>query len=182
MTKPYAVVFAGVPGSSKTIISNYLSVKFHLPVFNNDQLRFEVKEDLMADNINIPAVLAEYEKRYKERFEELLATGHPMLLDGSIDRRWPQTKKQLKKFGYVWFVIDMELSPAFLKKFFVATGRPKFLDQLPKYLDDHQRFMRDYAADVSLQITDELFFNRLQIAADGLIKFVNSLEKESLKR
>lgn len=177
MSKPFAVVFAGVQGSSKTIISNYLSVKFNLPVFNNDQLRFEVKEDMMADNINRPDVLAEYERRYKERFEELLATGHPMLLDGSIDRRWEQTKSQLKKAGYAWFVIDMELSPAFLKKFFIATGRPKFLDKLPRYIEDHQKFMEKYSGEVSLQITDELFLKRLELSAKGLQEFINNLEK-----
>jgi len=177
MTKPYAVVFAGVPGSSKTIISNYLSVKFNLPVFNNDQLRFEVKEDLRAANINIPEVLAEYERRYKERFEELLSTGNPILLDGSVDRRWAQTKNQLMVAGYAWYMIDMELSEAFLEKFFVATGRPKFLDQLPRYIKEHDQFMQKYSDDVGLQITDELFLKRLQIAADGLTKFIDSLEK-----
>ncbi len=173
MTKPFAVVFAGVPGSSKTIISNYLSAKFRLPVFNNDQLRFEVKEDMMADNINRPDVLAEYERRYKERFEELLATGHPMLLDGSIDRRWAETKEQLSRHGYGWFVIDMELSEEFLDKFFVATGRPKFLDKLPKYLDDHRIFMEKYSDDVSVQITDDTFKNRIDIAAKSLENFIN---------
>jgi len=177
MSKSFAVVFAGVPGSSKTIISNYLSVKFGLPVFNNDQIRFEVKEDMMADNINRPDVLAEYERRYKERFEELLSTGHPMLLDGSIDRRWPQTKEQLKKFGYEWFLIDMELSKKFLDQFFVSTGRPKFLDQLPRYLEDHAKFMKDYSDDVNIQITDELFPKRLEIAASGLRTFIDNLEK-----
>ncbi|MEX1995712.1 MAG: hypothetical protein WD887_02965, partial [Candidatus Saccharimonadales bacterium] len=80
--KPYAVVFAGVPGSSKTIISNYLSGKFGLPVFNNDQLRNEVKEDMLADNINIPAVLAEFERRQTQRRLEVLATGRPIIFDG----------------------------------------------------------------------------------------------------
>jgi len=181
MTKSYVVVFAGVPGSSKTIIANYLSVKFNLPVFNNDQLRFEVKEDMMAANINAPEVLAEFEKRYKERFEEFLTTGHPMLLDGSIDRRWKETKKQLGAAGYVWYMIDMEMTEPFLKDFFIATGRPKFLDQLPRYLEDHRQFMKQYSSDVSLQITDETFPDRLRLAADGLQAFLDKLEKEPVK-
>ena len=177
MSKPFAVVFAGVQGSSKTIISNYLSAKFNLPVFNNDQLRFEVKEDMMADNINRPDVLAEYERRYKERFEELLATGHPMLLDGSIDRRWEQTKDQLKAADYAWFVISMELSPSFLERFFVATGRPKFLDKLPNYIADHEKFMADHSREVNLQISDEQFPKRLELSAKALQEFIDNLAK-----
>ena len=175
MSQPFAVVFAGVPCSSKTIISNYFSAKFGLPIFNNDQLRFEVKEDMMADNINRPDVLAEYERRYTERFEELLATGHPMILDGSIDRRWPETKAQLEKFGYAWFLIDMELSESFLREFFVATGRPKFLDKLPRYLEDHRQFMERYSSDVSIQITDDMFLKRLELSASGLREFIDNL-------
>lgn len=181
MSRSFAVAFAGVPGSSKTIISNYLSTKFNLPVFNNDQLRFEVKEDMRAANINIPEVLDEYERRYTERFEDFLSTGHSMLLDGSIDRRWGQTKKQLKKFGYAWFVIDMEFSPKFLEEFFIATGRPKFLDQLSKYLDDHAKFMKKYVGDVGVQITDDQFYDRLKIAESALRKFINDLENGGIK-
>lgn len=182
MSRSFAVVFAGVPGSSKTIISNYLSTKFNLPVFNNDQLRFEVKEDMRAANINTPEVLAEYERRYTERFEDFLSTGHSMLLDGSIDRRWPQTKEQLEKFGYGWFLIDMELTSEFLEKFFIATGRPKFLDQLPRYLDDHAKFMNKYSEDVNIQINDAHFPDRIKIAEAALRKFINDLENGSIKR
>lgn len=172
MNKPYAVVFAGVPGSSKTIISNYLSVKYNLPVFNNDQLRFEVKEDMMTDNINRPDVLERYERVYIERFEELLRTGNSMILDGSIDRRWVQTKQQLQAHGYSWFMISIDLSKEFLDKFFIATGRPKFLDKLPKYIQDHNAFLEKYSSEVSLHITDDTFKNRIHLAANNLKKFL----------
>jgi hypothetical protein len=181
MPKPFAVVFSGVPGSSKTIISNYLSVKFLLPVFNNDQLRFEVKEDMRADNINRSDVLAEYERRYKDRFEELLATGHPMLLDGSIDRRWPQTRRQLQQFGYRWYLIEMALSEAFLRKFFIDTGRPKFLDQLPRYIEDHEKFIKEYGGEIDLRIGDDDFSRRLGMAQNGVSEFIKLLEAQAKK-
>jgi hypothetical protein len=176
MSSSFAVTFAGVPGSSKTIISNYLSVKFNLPVFNNDQLRFEVKEDMMVANINEPKVLAEYEKRYKERFEGLLLTRHPMLLDGSVDRRWSQTKLQLQQNGYSWLIISMDLSEEFLKHFFVVTGRPKFLAKLPKYIADHDNFNRLYSGDVGLSINDEKFTQRIKLSATALQHFLSELE------
>jgi hypothetical protein len=175
MKKPYAVVFAGVPGSSKTIVANYLSIKFNLPVFNNDQLRFEIKEDLLVDNINIPEALAEFEKRYKERYLELLATGNPAIVDGSVDRSWVKHKKRLKKAGYIWYMINMELSKEFLEKLFNSTGRSKFLTRLPGYLEQHRRFMQKYSDDVNLQITDDKFKDRLKLASEGLQKFINKL-------
>jgi hypothetical protein len=182
MRQPYAVVFAGVPGSSKTIVANYLSVKFNLPVFNNDQLRFEVREDLMVDDINIPRALAEFEKRYKQRHLELLATGNSMILDGSVDRRWAEHKKQLQDAGYVWYMIDMCLSEEFLTKLFTATGRANFLTRLPGYLEQHEQFMQKYSNDVRLRITDDEFPDRLELSAEGLQAFLDTLEKQLLKR
>jgi len=41
----FCLTFAGAAGSSKTPISNYLSTKLLLPVFNNDAIRTEVIED-----------------------------------------------------------------------------------------------------------------------------------------
>lgn len=44
--KKICITFAGAVGSSKTPISNYLSTKLNLPIFNNDAIRSEVIEDL----------------------------------------------------------------------------------------------------------------------------------------
>ena len=176
--KPYAVVFAGVPGSSKTIIANYLSGIFGLPVFNNDQLRHEVKEDLMLDDINIPEALAEFEKRLKARYLAFLGTGRPIIFDSGVDRRWAETKQLLQDAGYSWYLINMELTKPFLAKLFKATGRAGLAtDYLDKYTAQHEAFIKKYAADVNLQISDDAFKNRLALAEDGLRKFIGSLEK-----
>lgn len=173
--KPYAVVFAGVPGSSKTIISNYLSGKFGLPVFNNDQLRNEVKEDMLVDNINIPEVLAEFEKRQTQRRVEILATGRPVIFDGSVDRRWPETKKQLQDAGYDWFMIELELSREFLVKLFTSTGRAKFAEtKLDNYLQHNNEFVEKYVDDITLKITDATFKDRLRVSADALQAFLDN--------
>ena len=39
------ITFAGCVGSSKTPISNYLSTKLNLPIFNNDAIRSEIIEN-----------------------------------------------------------------------------------------------------------------------------------------
>ncbi len=49
LTKSYmkkVILFAGAVGSGKTPISNYLSYKLNLPIYNNDAIRSEVIEDL----------------------------------------------------------------------------------------------------------------------------------------
>jgi len=187
MTKPYAIVFAGVPGSSKTIVAHYLSAKFHLPIFSSDVLRYEVKEDmylenlsikddLMFDNINnIPGAIDEFEKRMTKRRLELLATGQPVIFDGSVDRRWAETKKQLQDNDYTWFMIDMELSRSFLEELFAKTGRQHFLPQLDSYFRHHREFLDKYAHDISLKITDQIFKDRNQVAAEALEKYIDSL-------
>ena len=186
MSKPYAVVFAGVPGSSKTIIAYYLSGKFGLPMFSNDQLRYEVKEDMLVDGlvlkedllakgINQPLALAEFERRLTSRMEELIATGRPLIIDGSVDRRWPERKNQLIKHGYDWFMINMELSRGFLEHLFSATGRANFIPQLDKYFADHQAFFKKYGGEVAVEINDFNFSNRTIVATKALEKYTKSL-------
>jgi|GEM_PF-369619 len=190
MTKPYAVVFAGIPGSSKTIIAHYLSTKFSLPIFSNDVLRYEVKEDMLASElvlpedlikkgINVPEVLAEFEKRLTARMNEILSTRKPLIIDGSVDRRWPARKEQLLKNGYDWFLISLELSKPFLENLFKSTGREFFIPQLDGYLSQHESFINKYGDEVNLFIRDQDFSNRLKLAASGLQNYVAALEENS---
>ena len=175
MPKPYAVVFSGLPGTSKSIVAFYLSGKFGLPIFNNDQLRFEVKEDLMVDNINQPQALAEFEKRLTQRVDELLASQRPIILDGSVDRRWTERKNQLEKSGYDYFLINMELSPVFVKRLWRATGRKELVDKyLYPYIPAHQDFIKNYGNLINVEIDDANFLSRNYIAAQALEAFLNS--------
>lgn len=172
MNCPYIVVFAGAPGSSKSIVSHYLSMEFGLPILNRDTIRNEVKEELLVSNINEPHALAEFEQRFTERWEEALAVGESFILDGSVDRSWPHTKRELIAAGFEWFMIDMELSREFFVRLFTATKRQKGLDQLDGYLEQHEAFLEKYRQDIHLEITDETFNDRLEIAADGLTAFL----------
>lgn len=175
MTTPFAVVFAGIPGTSKTVISHYLSGKFGLPIFNNDQLRYEVKEDLLVDNINEPHALAEFEKRLTQRVDELLTTKRPIILDGSVDRRWLERKAQLDKFSYGHFLINMELSPQFLENLWKKTGRAELIPKyLYPYLPAHQDFINRYGDEIDVEINDGNFLRRNQVAAEALERFILS--------
>lgn len=178
-SKPFAVVFAGTPGTSKSIIAFYLSQNFDLPIFNNDNLRFEVREDLLADSINIPHVLKEYNRRFAERHKQILDRGRPIIFDGSVDRQWRQLKQQLIDAGYEYFMIDMELSEDFQRNLFAKTGRHKAIDELKHYMAQHRDFLRHYEPDISLKITDETFARRLKLSAAGLQEFLSGQTQRS---
>jgi L-rhamnose mutarotase len=177
-SKPFAVVFAGVPGSSKSIIASYLSINFFLPIFTTDIIRDEVKEEKLVDNINEPSALNEYEKRRKERWEKLLATRQSFIYDASVDRSWPEVRQDLSNAGYEWFLIDMELTKSFLVKLYSKTGRQKAVKDLDEleYFKQHQDFMSDHSADVSLKITDDKFNGRASLAAQALNEYIKNRE------
>lgn len=170
---PFAVTFAGVPGTSKTPIANYLSCEFNLPILSTDQIRYEVREDLQVDDINMPEALTEYEKRRRERFERLLTQRKSFILDGSMDRRWSEVKERFEAEGYHWFMINMQLSKAFLLEFYNKTGRTDWAKQyLDHYLNQHNEFLVQFKTDVTLEITDDSFVDRLKLSAEGLQKFL----------
>jgi len=173
MSKPYAVVFAGVPASSKKAIAHYLSCKFGLPILSHDTIRNEVKEDLLISDINDPQALQEYEKRVSSRRSEVLESSKPIIFACSVDRRWAELKQQLTEKGYGWFLISLDLSKPFVEKLFAAKGYQT--DYLDNYLKQHEDFLQNYRADVSLSITDENFAQRLALAADGLQKFIENI-------
>ncbi|HET7320091.1 MAG TPA: hypothetical protein VFI84_00720 [Candidatus Saccharimonadales bacterium] len=174
MSKPYAVVFAGVPGSSKSIVAHELSCQFGLPIYSTDNVRFEVREDLRADTINRPDALREFNKRNSDRWKGFLALQRPIIRDGSVDRTWPDVKSELLAAGYDWFMIDMELSQEFIEKLYKDTGRPVAVQQLPMYLAQHNSFMADYEQDVDVFITDDNFHNRRAVAVAGLQRYLDT--------
>lgn len=174
MSKPYAIVFAGVPGSSKSIIAHYLSCEFNLPIFNNDIIRSEVKEDLLAENINIPHVLAEYNKRVVDRHEHVLDLQRPVILDASVDRLWgTKTRQQLIDHGYDRYLISLDWSFEFMANLYAKTLRPKAIEQLPGYQKQHETFLADYAQDINLHLNDQDFINRNILASEALQKFLD---------
>lgn len=168
MTSPFCVVFAGVPGSSKSIIAYYLSLNFRLPILCTDNIRFEVKEDLLVSNINEPSVLAEYAQRYEERLAEALKHKSSFIHDSSVDRRWYELKQRLLGAKYDYFLISLDLSKGFLNTLYLKTGRKSALDQLNIYYDQHEAFRRNFAQDVTVSIGDADFLKRNQITAAAL--------------
>lgn len=188
--KSFAVVFAGVPGTSKSSVADYLSWNFDIGILRSDSVRFEVKEDLRIENLSIGedldfstpnrnGALEEYERRLKERRHTILALGKLIILDGSMDRKWADIKDELHHYGYDWFMINMELSRKFLVDLYIGTGRESFIPQLDGYLRDHAKFLENFSQDVSLEINDKNFMSRLQIASSGLQNYISAMEESS---
>src|SRR3954471_21976799 len=115
--KPYAVVFSGVPGTSKSSIADYLSWNFDIGILRTDSVRFEVKEDLRVKHLSIGedldfstpngnGALEEFERRLRERRRSILAIGRTVILDSSMDRKWSEVRPELEQYGYDWFMIN----------------------------------------------------------------------------
>lgn len=170
--RPYCVTFAGVPGSSKSIVAHYLSERFSLPIFSTDNLRYEVREDMLADDIHAPGVLAEFQRRREDRQDWIIKHKASYIMDGSVDRTWAKFRQQLTAAGYCWYIIDMELSAPFLENLYTRTGRAWAVDELPIYLGQHKTFLAEFSDDIGLRITDETFKDRTAIAEAGLRAFL----------
>lgn len=175
-SKTFQVLFAGAGGCGKSPVANYLSWKFNLPRMENDALRNEVKEDLL-DDLNNPAVLAEYKKRLKDRYKELAELGWSFVDDCSIDRTWftrddwyDETKEP--------FIISFDLSEEFIRQSYEAkhyTYSPPMMRHLSKWVEDHSRFLEQFGDQVNVHITEQNYPERLKICEQALADFTKTL-------
>lgn len=149
-------------------MAHHLSCAFGLPIFSNDNIRYEVREDLRARDINEPAALEEYNRRVIERRDYFLGLNQSLIIDGSVDRHWRPLCQDLDSFGYDIFLINMELSRRFLVDLYTDTGRIEAINELDAYLEQHQKFLQQYSDRVNVSITDETFPKRLQVASQAL--------------
>lgn len=152
------IVFAGPVGSSKTPIAHYLSCNLNLPLFSNDAIRTEVKEDLLRFDIQ------EFEKRRDERLQLLVASGVSFIDDASMDRDWVKVSHWLEQAGYKCFVISLDLSRDLLLKLYSVKGYEDSAGRIDELLSQHQQFLGAYGDTVAMHITDANFHNRLAFA------------------
>lgn len=163
----FIVAFAGPAGSSKTPISNYLSTKFNLPVFNNDAIRSEVTEDLL--NFDEP----EFRRLSVQRLTDVIKLGNSFILDASVDREWKNYQDQISQSGYQVFMISLDLSCDFLVKLYEAKKYSISLPWIDQLLADHQNFLTGFSSSVNLKINDDNFKNRLILSENSLKSWLN---------
>ena len=169
---PICIVFAGAVGSSKTPIANYLSGAFALPTFNTDAIRTEVTEDLMR-----PYDDAVFRERRDRRLRALIERRIDFILDASIDRTWRELRPALERAGYRWFCMSMDLGKPFLTRLYEAKGYTDSLRELDRIHADHERFLVEFGADVSLHLTEADFPERLEKARVAVDAWIRSLEE-----
>ena len=156
MKTKYCILFAGVPGSSKSPIAHHIGWNLGLPAFNNDTLRSEVKEDTLEYDV------PEYERRRDERAEQLLDKGQPFIYDASIDRSWGKFSHKLKDRGYEYFIISLDPSRERIEKIY-KSKEYDWLDKLDQWQSEHDAFLAEYGDEVGIYIRDEDFSRRLDI-------------------
>jgi hypothetical protein len=167
MKQPVCITFAAPVGSSKTPISNYLSGKLNLPIYNSDAVRSEIIED---------EGFLDEEKFYQtrdKRIKDILERKISFILDTSVDRRWKQLKEWLERYNYKWIIISIDLNKDFLAKLYKAKGYVESLQRIDKILADHKKFLQKFSAEVNIWINEENFAKRLEICYRAIKKITN---------
>lgn len=165
----FIITFAGVVGSSKSPISNYLSTKLNLPIFNNDAIRTEVLEDLKIFDSE------EYTSRRNSRLKEVIESGISFICDVSVDREWDKIKEQLITNNYKWFIISLDLSKDLLVKLYQVKGYNESLKIIDKLINEHNIFLEKNTDDINLHLTDNDFKNRCQISYEKTDEWIKNL-------
>jgi hypothetical protein len=156
--RPICITFAGVIGCSKTPISNYLSCKLGLPVFNNDAIRSEIIEDLGFFDEKIHT-----EKR-NELISDILKNKRSFICDASQDREWANFKKIILEHGYDFFVISLDLSKDKLEELYKNKNYNESLLRLDQLILEHNKFIENYSRDIGISINDSDFERRLELS------------------
>lgn len=167
MKTKYVVSFAGVPGTSKTLIANYLSWNFNLPIFSNDEIRKEITQN----NGKFDQEL--YEKTRDLRLGELLSFDRSFIYDASVDRRWSDAIEWHKEHGFEHFVINLDLSRSFVEDL-LRLNNDKIRHQYDRWYAEHENFMKEFRYVPKVTITDKDFINRLEIVKKSLSEWLNT--------
>lgn len=165
----FCITFAWCVWSSKTPISNYISTKLNLPIFNNDAILSEVIENRGFWDIE------EHKKVRNNRLKEVLDSWISFIADISIDREWESFRETLLSYGYTRFIISLNLSKGLLMKLYKAKGYDESLKRLDTLMHDHESFLENFSDDVGVHVWDDQFFDRLEIALRSIRAWIESM-------
>lgn len=168
MSKSSCILFAGPAGCSKTPTAVYLSWNLGLPVFSTDVIRMEVLEDILENDLGNALISS----RRDERLKKLINSKKSFIYDASIDRTWPEMKKEIERNDYRCFIISFDLTPELLAKMARAKRYGAGQELVDKWYNDHQNFLKENGEEVSLSINDNNFPNRLDISLKAVEKFL----------
>lgn len=140
----------------KSPITNYISTKLWLPIFNTDSVRSEVCEDFLKFDED------EAQKRIKERLSNIIQNGVSFIYDASVDRKRKNLIKDiLIKNNYRYFIISIDLDKKTLVDFYKAKWYNESMKRIDEVYEDHQNFLKEFSDDVSIHINEKNYKDRL---------------------
>ena len=165
---PFCITFSGCVWSGKSPIASYISINLSLPVLNADSIRSEVAEDFFKFDVET------FNKRFDDRFNEILESWKSFIYDASMDRYWPVIKKKLESHWYKIYIICLSLSKDFLKKIHAATAYDISEKRLEKLVEQNKNFIQNYSNDINLIIDDDNYIDRISITYNAVAKRISS--------
>ncbi len=154
----------------KSPITNYISTKLWLPIFNTDSVRSEVCEDFLKFDEN------EAQKRIKERLSNIIQNGVSFIYDASVDRKRKNLIKDiLIKNNYRYFIISIDLDKKTLVDFYKAKWYNESMKRIDEVYEDHQNFLKNFSNDINMHINETNYQNRLE----NVYKVVSQRIKEN---
>ena len=151
----------------KSPITNYISTKLWLPIFNTDSILSEVCEDLLEVNRE------EANKRVKERLDKIINNWISFIYDASIDRKWEQLREILIRNNYKIFIISIDLDKETLLNFYKTKSYFESIEKLEKVYDDHQKFLEKYWNEINIHIDNKNYSERLEIVYEAAKHRIN---------
>ena len=172
--RPLVIFFAGPAASGKTEMAHYLSEQFGLPILETDSIRHDTK--VAHDVVNINEVVGDFDKERDRRLKAMYDRKWWFIYDASVDRKWPDLKRQAEGAGYKWLLIDFDLSRDRIMKNRRMFDRPKFeeAELVEKWFSDHDKFHNSKDCEAQLHITDDNYGQRYELATDLVKKSLSN--------
>lgn len=146
------IAFSGIPGSGKTFIAKQLENKYKAVRIQNDKIREAV--DKVFQNIS-----NEEAEKFKDSYlmsvlDELKNKRNGLIiLDSSMDRRYPKIIKWCKENNFKLIVIKLDITKEIAVKRLKereGTNAKNYLKNLDRWFLDFKKFNRNYKADITI--------------------------------
>lgn len=140
----------------KSPITNYISTKLWLPVFDTDAIVSEVCEDFLKKDWD------EIRKRSEERLNLIINDWKSFICDCSVDRKRWKIKESLIKNQYKYFIISIDLDKETLLNFYTVKSYYESMERIDKVYEDHQNFLKEFSDDISVHVNEKNYKDRLK--------------------
>lgn len=174
--KKVIITFAGMPCSGKSQLAKKIEKRFETLYLSQNDVRNLIRElthqKLFVREQSVATRLREYVKFFIQN-NATSQKNHLIVLDGAVDRRYLEIKKEAKENGYTLFVIDINASfdEAMSELHERQKQDPRFKDYVPhmkKWADDYETCRGLYSFDYTMKsmpdekLEEELLFQQIE--------------------